>query len=179
MQVGLTMDRIPDKLTGGDRRSIGRADEVVEEILDDPSLFHELIRGMQTDDPVIRMRAADAAEKISVRHPEYLQPHKNILIKQIAHIDQQEIRWHMAQIFPRLDVIAEEQAEIVKILKQYLQDNSRIVRTFTLQALADFALRDAKLHREVLDLLAEHAESGSPAVKSRATTLLTVLRSAK
>jgi hypothetical protein len=58
------------KLEGGDRRSIGRSSEVVTDVLADPRLFGALFAGLSVDDPVVRARAADAVEKISVIHPE-------------------------------------------------------------------------------------------------------------
>jgi len=75
------MSDILKKLTGGDRRSIGRVDEVVKEVLADPSLFEAVLVGMLHDDPLIRMRCADAVEKITVSHPEYLWPYKTRLIR--------------------------------------------------------------------------------------------------
>ena len=48
------------------------------------------------------MRAADAIEKITMRHPEYLQPYKTQLIEQLALIDQKEVRWHVAQMVSRV-----------------------------------------------------------------------------
>ena len=80
------------KLSGGDRRSIGRVSEVVADVLDDPTLFEAVFCAMLGDDPVVRMRAADAIEKITARHPEYLQPYKTKLIQQVAKIEQQEVR---------------------------------------------------------------------------------------
>ena len=68
------------KLSGGDRRSIGRASEVVADVLDDPTLFEVVFCAMLSDDPVIRMRSADAVEKITASRPEYLQPYKTKLI---------------------------------------------------------------------------------------------------
>ena len=65
------MERILDKLSGGDRRSIGRVDEVVADVLRDPSLFERVFDGMLSDDPIIRMRAADAGQ---LEWPEPLQP---------------------------------------------------------------------------------------------------------
>ena len=81
------MPNILDKLAGGDRRSIGRVSEVVEEVLAEPALFDQLFAGMFSPDPVIRMRAADAIEKITTRHPEYLQPYKQPLLEQVAGIE--------------------------------------------------------------------------------------------
>ncbi len=54
------MSDLLGKLQGGDRRSIGRADEVVADVLNDPALFDDLFQGMLHDDPVVRMRSADA-----------------------------------------------------------------------------------------------------------------------
>ena len=96
------MQEVLNKLAGGDRRSIGKSNEVVADVIHSPSLFGLVFQGMLSDDPLIRMRSADAIEKITVKHPEYLQPYKEKLIKQIATSEQQEVRWHVAQMDPRL-----------------------------------------------------------------------------
>lgn len=163
-------------LSGGDRRSIGRVDEVVADVLRDPSLFEQVLDGMLSDDPIVRMRAADAVEKITAQHPEYLQHYKEKLVKEVARIDQQEVRWHVAQILPRLELSSKEQATAVQILLGYLDDESRIVKTFSMQALAEFAERDASLRAHVIELLEELVETGSPAMKSRGRKLLQRLR---
>jgi hypothetical protein len=160
------------KLAGGDRRSIGRVSEIVAEVLNDSSLFKVVFNGMLSDDPIIRMRSADAVEKITTKHPEYLQPYKEKLIQQVAKSDQQEVRWHVAQMFPRLELSEEEQAVIVEILLDYLNDKSKIVKTFSMQALADFAERDAGLRPQVIKLLEELTRTGSPAMRSRGRKLL-------
>jgi len=93
------MSQVLQKLKGGDLRSIGRSEEVMQDILKNPALFGEVFEGMLNDDPRVRMRSADALEKVSSKHPEYLQPFKNWLINEIAKIKQQEVRWHVAQMF--------------------------------------------------------------------------------
>ena len=90
-----------DKLSGSDRRSIGRADEVVAGVLQDIALFGA-----------------------------------------------------------------------VQILYGYLQDRSKIVKTFSMQALADLALIDASLRPRVESLLVELMETGSSAMRSRGRKLL-------
>jgi len=166
------MKDVLKKLEGGDRRSIGRVSEVVADVLNDPSLFEAVFNGMLSDDPIIRMRSADAAEKITAKHPEYLQPYKEKLIQQVAKIDQQEVRWHVAQMFPRLELSGEERAVVVEILLDYLNNKSKIVKTFSMQTLADFAERDADLRPKVIQLLEELTTTGSPAMKSRGRKLL-------
>jgi hypothetical protein len=160
------------KVAGGDRRSIGRVSEIVAEVLNDSSLFKVVFNGMLSDDPIIRMRSADAVEKITAKHPEYLQPYKEKLIQQVAKSDQQEVRWHAAQMFPRLELSKEEQAVVVEILLNYLDDKSKIVKTFSMQALADFAERDAGLRPQIIKLLEELTRTGSPAMRSRGRKLL-------
>lgn len=93
------MSQVLQKLKDWDLRSIGKADEAVQDILNAPQLFGEVFEGMLNDDPRVRMRSADALEKVSSKHPEYLQPFKNWLINEIAKIKQQEVRWHVAQMF--------------------------------------------------------------------------------
>jgi hypothetical protein len=166
------LNDILKKLAGGDRRSIGRVSEIVAEVLNDSSLFKVVFNGMLSDDPIIRMRSADAVEKITAKHPEYLQPYKEKLIQQVAKSDQQEVRWHAAQMFPRLELSKEEQAVVVEILLNYLDDKSKIVKTFSMQALADFAERDAGLRPQIIKLLEELTRTGSPAMRSRGRKLL-------
>ena len=166
------MNDVLKKLEGGDRRSIGRVSEVVAEVLNDPSLLEAVFNAMLSDDPIIRMRSADAVEKITAKHPEYLQPYKKKLIQQVAEINQQEVRWHVAQMVPRLELSKEEQAVVVEILLDYLNDKSKIVKTFSMQALADFAQRDASLQFKVIQLLEGLTRTGSPAMRSRGRKLL-------
>lgn len=165
------MTDLIEKLQGGDRRSIGRSEEVAAEVLADPSLFGELFQGMLHADPLVRMRAADAAEKITLAHPEYLQPFKEALLQEVAKIDQQEVRWHVAQMLPRLELSVEERQAALRILTSYLADKSKIVQTFSLQAMADLAEGDQGLRELVMMILADASQSGSPAVVSRVKKL--------
>ena len=170
------MHPLLEKLRGGDRRSIGLANEVARQVLRAPALLRELFRGMLSSDPVIRMRAADAAEKVTAERPELLQRYKKRLLYEIASIDQQEVRWHVAQMIPRLELTHQERAVAVKILITYLALKSKIVRTVALQALASFAANDPALRRKVLEIVRDAAEKGSPAMQARGRKLLAQLR---
>lgn len=162
---------ILEMLAGGDRRSIGRVDEVVAEVLNDRGLLAVLFDGMLSDDPIIRMRSADAAEKVTTLHSEYLQPFKTTLLQQVAQVDQQEVRWHVAQMVPRLDMTAEERDMVVEMLIQFLGDKSKIVQTFSMQALADLAEENPMLGSCVIPLIDQLIETGSPAVRMRGLKL--------
>ncbi|MCP4623295.1 MAG: hypothetical protein GY850_07150 [bacterium] len=166
------MHALLKKLQGGDRRSIGKVDEVVDQVLRSAALFEELINGLIVDDPLIRMRSADAVEKITQVKPEWLTPYKKILIQLAGDSNQQEVRWHMAQILPRLTLNPRERKAIVDILYSYLNDKSKIVVTFALQALTDFAVEDIRLKQRVIGVLEEFTKTGSPAIKNRGRKLL-------
>ena len=141
----------------------------------DPTLFAGLFQGLLVDDPLIRMRAADAIEKITAQHPEYLAPYKTQLLQEVGPIEQQEVRWHVAQLLSRLDLTAEERRTAVTLLNTYLQDQSKIVKTFAMQALADIALVDAELRPTIIIQLETLTHTGSPAMQSRGRKLLAQL----
>jgi hypothetical protein len=169
------MHAILKKLTGADRRSIGKSNEVVVEVLANPKLFGIVFDGMRHDDPELRMRCADVVEKITVAHPEYLRPYKRELLQQVAKIEQQEVRWHVAQLFSRLKLTLKERRAVVEILRNYLNDKSRIVKTFSMQALADIAEQDAELRTPIIKQLQELTRTGSPAMRARGKKLLAKL----
>jgi len=167
------MSQLLDKLKGRDLRSIGRAEEVVEDTLENPALFAEVFEGMLNDDPQVRMRSADALEKVSSKHPEYLQPLKNRLISEVSQVSQQEVRWHVAQMFSYLDIDKAERDEIARILLSYLDTgNSKIVKVCSMQSLANLAENDTAIRHKVVRKLEEIVEAGSPAMVSRAKKLL-------
>ena len=159
-------------LTGADRRSIGRADEVAAMVLKHPASFAELMAGLWDVDPVVRMRAADAAEKVSHKQPELLHPFKAELLGLLAEASEQELRWHLAQMVPRLALTQKERLRAASLLKDYLKDRSSIVKTFAMQALADLARRDSALLPETIELLHQLTRNGTPAMRARGRKLL-------
>jgi hypothetical protein len=161
-------------LTGGDRRSTGRSQDVVEIVLANPKRFGEVYAGLEDPDPLVRMRAADALEKITAQRPELLRPYKTGLLDLAARAVQQEVRWHLAQMLPRLDLDGAERRAAFETLVRYLDDPSRIVVTFAMQALADLAQADPALLPEVLPHIERLARTGSPAMRSRGKKLLAV-----
>jgi len=163
---------IKSLLDGGDRRSIGRANEVVALVLREPRRFPELIGFLWSDDPVVRMRAADAAEKISVQKPRLFAPFKAELLGLLLEAEQQELRWHLALMIPRLALTKKERQRAAEGLRRYLEDRSSIVKTFALQGLTELAEADRSLLTEVREMLAEAERAGTPAMRARARKLL-------
>ncbi len=161
-----------ERLEGGDLRSIGESNRLVEEVLKRPARFPTVIAAMMGENRLVRMRAADAAEKITVQRPELLRPFKAEILDLAAHSAEKEMRWHMAQMLPRLELTPAERKRALEILFGYLKDGSSIVRTFSMQALADFAMQDRRLLPAVLPLIERLTETGTAAMKSRGRKLL-------
>lgn len=168
-------DLIIEKLKKGDMRQKGRSEEVATDVLRRPELFNQVIRGMIHQDAGVRMRAADAAEKITRVIPNILYPYKKLLISKIADSDQQEVRWHVAQLVSRLKLTSAERKQVVAVLVSYLQDKSSIVRTFAMQALTDIAISDSSYRSRITNLIKSLTETGTPAMKSRGKKLLALL----
>jgi hypothetical protein len=159
-------------LEGGDRRSIGRADQVAAMVGRKPELFAGLMAGLWSRDPMLRMRAADAAEKVTREKPALLAPHKKELLGLMAESAQAEVRWHLAVMVPRLALTAKERDLAMSRLREYLEDRSAIVKTMALQAMADLAEQDCALRAEVVEILRQATRSGTAAMKARSRKLL-------
>lgn len=171
------MGSILDKLKGGDRRSIGRAGEVVGELEKKPALVKSIVEGILNDDPIIRARCADCLEKFSRSNAVRLQQFKRIILNKASKIPQQEVKWHVAQIAPRLQLTAKEREDVVRLLVNWFDsDGSRIVRVNSLQALVELGEEDDKIQRIAANKVKQALETGTPAVKSRAKRLLKLLR---
>ena len=166
------MNPILKKLSGGDRRSIGRSNEIAAEVLAHPAQFRYVFAGLTSDDPVIRMRASDAVEKVSVQRPDLLQPFKMKILAIAGSTDQKEIRWHSAMMIPRLELTKHQRAAAADILFDYLRDRSSIVKTFAMQGLAALASNDPSLLSKILPLLEELTEIGTPAMRARGRKIL-------
>jgi hypothetical protein len=171
-RLKIQLNAILQKLKLGDRRSTRGVPEVVDRVLANPRLFPVVFDGMSDSDPLVRMRCSDAVEKITIRRPESLAPYKKPIIELAAVAEQQEVRWHLAHIISRIKLNKPERQRIAEILFGYLNDESKIVKTFSMQALADIAAQDSELRGPIIGKLEELTIAGSPAMKSRGRKLL-------
>lgn len=121
---------------------------------------------------MLRMRAADAAEKVTVQKPRLLVPFKAELLGLLSEAEQKELRWHLALMIPRLSLTRPERRRVGEELKRYLEDSSSIVKTFALQGLTEIAADDAALRPQVRELLEQSVRTGTPAMRARARKLL-------
>ena len=156
------------RLSGGTRCSLGITNTIVQYIHKDKNLFAALIYGMTVHDPIIRMRSADAAEKISRKSHHMLNAHKQFIISHLPEFVQKEVRWHIAPMCSRLLLSKKEASFVFKKLRSWTtEDVSRIVIANTLEALAHISNSHVHLHSQFSNILKRHESSSSPAITAR------------
>lgn len=163
-------------LLGKDRRTIGKADHVVQLVVDQPS-FDELFSLLFHHERTLVMRAADAVEKITHKHKEFLVPHKMQLLSLLNSAIHIELKWHIAQLVPRLPLDPHEIKEVWSILSYWAQNpnESKIVRVNSLQGLFDLTRNTPAFKNSLLSILDTIEHEPIPSLKARIKKLRKLL----
>jgi hypothetical protein len=127
-------------LLGKDLRTNSRNWEVIEAV-QDQNTFDELFALLWHHERTLVMRAADAVEKVTMKHKEFLDPHKHQLLSLLKSAVNNELKWHVAQLVPRLKLREDEMQMVWSVLAYWAQspNESKIVRVNSLQGLFDLA----------------------------------------
>ena len=161
------------RLARGDRRSAGDAPSVAAEIAADRGKLAELVGCLFDRDASVRMRAADALERVSRGNAGWLDAYVDHLLTDAVAIEQVEVRWHIAQIVPRLSMSEEQRRRAAVLLADWFENSpSRIVQTSALQAVVDLAESDAALRATSAEMLGRAMRSGVPSLAARAKRIL-------
>jgi hypothetical protein len=164
-------------LEGQGRISIGRAEEVATLVLAQPKSFFRLMECLWDENPGAVNRAAHALELITRDGQpgpiKQLNSWKTSILGLLAEAEENKLRWHLALIVPRLTLTRAEGMRAANILQSWLEDDSSsIVKTMSLQGLADLTRQDLALIPAVQDLLRIHSRSGTAAMRARCRLLL-------
>ncbi len=161
------------KLHGGKRNSIGEAVAVANIVLAKPELFEDLFDMLKNEDSLIRMRAAYAISKIADSRPDLLQPHKDHLLDYLADPGSGHLaRACMLQALHKMPLTAEDISLLKDMLRGFMFSDSSIVKTLSLHMLVEFADNDPSLRSEVIPILWQALECGTPAMRARARKLM-------
>lgn len=171
------MGNLAQRLARGDRRTTGDATGVADEVAADPARLPELVECVFSPSAGVRMRAADALERVSRVVPRALDAFIDRLLTDVAAIEQAEVRWHVAQILPRLALDEAQRWRAAALMVQWFRDaESRIVRTSALQAMVDLAENDAGLRELSAEMMRAALRSGVPSLAARARRILNPLQ---
>lgn len=155
-------------LTGHDLRSIGKVNEIIA-LVRNQGDFDELFSFMAHTDRLIRMRAADAVEKISLEHPEYLQGHVAELFELCKTAVDKEFRWHLALLLSRPVLSKTETDRAWAILMEWARDktNSRITRVNAMEGLYRLCRKEGQRLPRFQKLLDRLVYENIPSINAR------------
>jgi hypothetical protein len=139
----------------------------------DQASFDALFNCIYSEERVVAMRAADAIEKITARQPQYLQTHQNELFQMAMVAKEKELKWHLAQLLPRLPLQAADLNCAWTLLTGWALDkkNSRIVRVNALQALFELTWIKPDGVAELARLMKALSAENIPSLNARIKTL--------
>jgi hypothetical protein len=158
---------------GGRSNSLGRVDEVIALVLADRARLDEVYGCLFEADPWIRMRAADALEKVCRERPDWLVPYVDRFLGQLGGSGQPSIQWHLAQIYRQVPLTPGQKAAATAWLEGLLSttDVDWIVAANAMWTLAAFT-RDGSFPRADLVTLLRVQQHRSKSVVRRAGKLL-------
>jgi hypothetical protein len=164
----MTLGRIRELLSGGDRRSIADSQRVWTIVEENPVLVRTLVALTADDNWLIAQRALDLLEKLAHEHPEWIAPHKKIFIGPLAHSDKWEIRLQIVRALPLFQWSPAQRRRVEKMLAENVTFPQTFVRAWALDGLAKLAVSNTALRPIVRRYLREFEESSSKALHARA-----------
>ena len=162
------MSAVRDKLTGGTRTSVGSADEVIQKLLKNSAGLPAIYDLFLDEDPVVAMRASYVAMRVAEQSPKSVTPFAKDLIKNLSKYTQQEVRWHIPQLFSHLELTKAQRQKAYEVFMDWSEtDKSKIVGYYCLQTAADFAELDQSLLQDFIPRLRKANKSGAKSIQNR------------
>lgn len=155
---------------GGHANSLGRAGEVVAQVLADHSRLEELYQCVSASDAWVRMRAIDTFEKVARIHPDWCKEYVDRILADHITSTQPSIQWHMAELFVDLPLTTTQTTRAAQWIEATLdsQQIDWIVAVNCMKALWLFVERGAISVARAAELLAVQAEHSSKTVRKKA-----------
>ena len=168
------MNKLLDQLKGGDLRSIGKANEIIDQVITQ-SDFDDLVEGLEFPDRKVVMRVVDAMEKITLdKRVDFLQKHKVKLIHLSKEAKDKELKWHLALLLPRLKLSKREVEMMRDLLTKWAKDKteSKIVRVNSIQGLSELVKQRQNMVKDFESLLFEIEKENIASLKARIKKIL-------
>lgn len=115
------------------------------------------------------MRAVDAVEKVTAKHPGLLRLHKSQLLELLNSADHKELKWHVAQLIPRLDLTLAELKNVWHRLAYWAlnKTESKIVRVNALQGLFELSKVNPELKDDFEKIISAVDHEMIPSIQAR------------
>ena len=162
------LPKIIDYIAYGDKRTVAGVAEVVRLLDKEPKQLKCLFEAINQDDEPLNMRALDAIEKASRDRYTILQPYKKNILNDLMYYQQKEVRWHVAQLLPRLKLTKLEFNKVLNyLITEYLVDPSSIVKSNTLTALYELREQDFQAVEKFMPVIESAVRNGTKAMQAR------------
>lgn len=158
---------------GGKANSLGKVADVIATVLADKRRLRELYDCMFSSDAWVRMRAADAFEKICRKHPEWITPYIDNIQRDLSGPEQQaSIKWHIAEIYMQVELSDSQQQFALNWLATQIKtiNVDWIVSANCMKALMYFTKDNHFPKAALLSLLTIQKNHASKAVIKKAST---------
>ena len=172
----MTKQSFSNLLMGNDLRAVKQNSIVVRSVNDQRS-FDELFALVFHHERHLVMRAVDAVEKVTLKHPEFLRPHKAQLMIVLKSADHKELKWHIAQLIPRVELSKSELVDVRHILCYWAlnKNESKIVRVNALQGLFDLSRAHPEVREDVVKAISSVEHELIPSIQARIKKLKKLL----
>lgn len=164
----MTTTKFTALLVGKDLRRVRQNSIVVTSVRDQDS-FDELFKLTLHHERPLVMRAIDAVEKITRKHPEFLTSHKLQLLSILKSADHKELKWHIAQLLSRVDLDNNELDEVWHVLTYWAlnRNESKILRVSALQGLFDISRKHSLLLKDFNQTMSAMNREPIPSIQAR------------
>lgn len=126
----------------GSEQSSNQLEQLLEVAAADPLIFDEVMRGLLHSDPCIQKQAAEMLEKITQVRPLFLSPYKRLLLKEVAVIEQVDVRQKIAILYGRVLWDEWDLQQVVALLGEWIetQQDEQIIKN-SIQSLYTLAMQ--------------------------------------
>jgi hypothetical protein len=162
-------------LSGGDLTSDGAADQVVEFVSQHPELLPDLVAGLNSDDDVVRGRAADALEKVARSQPDEIVDYIDLFLARAVEDKTPMVRWHLAMLLGHLSHYRYLNERILTTLLKMLQDDSVFTQSWAMVSLCLIVRQYPQFGDEVIPKIASLAKSPSAAIQTKVRKCMPLL----
>jgi hypothetical protein len=159
------------RLTLGFRCSKDELKQIAEQAAENNSRMKKFMELFFIAESSTQAQAARALRMVGEHRPACLQPYKALLIQEVAPIDHWIVRASFCTVVPKLNLTAREIHQVIEILMDYLNDESSVVKTCVMQALADLIFLDPGLRDDILPIIESLTHTGTAAMRARGRQL--------
>ncbi|WP_419913324.1 hypothetical protein [Hoeflea sp.] len=164
-----------DRLMDGDRREVGAAGSVADQVIQDDTLLPQLIALLEDDNTAVVAHAAHALMQVAMTAPARFDPHVDRLLDHLEALPQWEIGEQLPKILVRTALSDAQARRLADILEANTHNRSNIVAACSLQGLVDLA-GDQRIETErAVRMIDAALSSDRKALAARARRLQKVL----